>query len=94
LLSGYVTFSPEVSEVSVRIGVSFISVEQARMNLELEIPDGTVLEDTAMTTRKEWAEKLDRIKIEGASKGQRQTFYTGFFHTLQAECLFIYHRLI
>ncbi|OAX38346.1 glycoside hydrolase family 92 protein [Rhizopogon vinicolor AM-OR11-026] len=93
LLSGYATFSSEVSEVSVRIGVSFISIEQARMNLELEIPDGTTLEDTAMMTRKAWAEKLERIKIKGASKDQMQTFYTGFFHTLQAECLFIRYRL-
>ncbi|KAG2093308.1 glycoside hydrolase family 92 protein [Suillus discolor] len=84
LLSGYVSFSPEVVEVSVRIGVSFISVEQARKNLDTEIPDGNTLEDTATATRSSWAEKLELIKIKGASKDQLQTFYTAFFHTLQA----------
>ncbi|KAG1836241.1 glycoside hydrolase family 92 protein [Suillus subalutaceus] len=83
LLSGYATFSPEVVEVNVRIGVSFISVEQARKNLDMEIPDGNVLEDTATATRSAWAEKLELIKIKGASKDQLQTFYTAFFHTLQ-----------
>ncbi|KAH7902833.1 family 92 glycosyl hydrolase, partial [Hygrophoropsis aurantiaca] len=48
-----------------------------------EIPDGTSLEDTARTTRSAWAEKLDRIKLKGATKADKQTFYTGFFHTLQ-----------
>ncbi|KAG1837349.1 glycoside hydrolase family 92 protein [Suillus tomentosus] len=84
LLSGYVSFSPEVVEVSVRIGVSFISVEQARKNLDMEVPDGNTLEDTATATRSAWAEKLELIKIKGASKDQLQTFYTAFFHTLQA----------
>ncbi|KAG1733237.1 glycoside hydrolase family 92 protein [Suillus paluster] len=83
LLSGYATFSPEVVEVSVRIGVSFISIEQARKNLDMEIPDGNTLEDTAMMTRSAWAEKLDLIKIRGATKDQMQTFYTAFYHTLQ-----------
>jgi hypothetical protein len=91
LLSGYATFSPEVMEVSVRIGVSFISVEQARKNLDIEIPDGNMLEDTAASTRSAWAEKLELIKIKGASKDQLQTFYTAFFHTLQAD-FFSVHR--
>lgn len=85
------SFSPEVVEVSVRIGVSFISVEQARKNLDMEVPDGNTLEDTATATRSAWAEKLELIKINGASKDQLQTFYTAFFHTLQAVFLFVHH---
>ncbi|KAI1790667.1 glycoside hydrolase family 92 protein [Ganoderma leucocontextum] len=69
--------------VNVRVGVSFISVEQARANLDREIPDGTSLEDTAFRTRSQWAEKLDRVQIEGASQEQAEIFYTGIFHTLQ-----------
>ncbi|KZP18378.1 glycoside hydrolase family 92 protein [Athelia psychrophila] len=81
MLSGYATF--KATTVNVRVGVSFISVEQARRNLDSEIPDGTTLEDTARTTREAWANKLDLIQIEGASTDEMQTFYTGFFHTLQ-----------
>jgi putative alpha-1,2-mannosidase len=69
--------------VNVRVGVSFISVDQARKNLDAEVPDGTTLEETAQKTRTEWAEKLDRVQISGATTEEKQIFYTAFFHTLQ-----------
>lgn len=92
LLSGYVIFSNETRVVNVRVGVSFISIEQARANLDAEIPDGMELEHTAYQTRKAWADKLDLIQLEGASEANMTTFYTGFYHTLQVivcMCFFI-----
>lgn len=83
LLSGYARFSRSLTQVTARVGVSFISIDQARRNLGIEIPDGQSLEDTAKATRTSWADKLDRIKIQGAAKDQKQVFYTSFFHTLQ-----------
>jgi putative alpha-1,2-mannosidase len=83
MLSGYAAFAPERSQLDVRVAVSFISIDQARENLEKEIPDGQSLEQTARKTRAAWAEKLDRIKLVGATKDQKEIFYTGFFHTLQ-----------
>ncbi|KAI0693475.1 glycoside hydrolase family 92 protein [Cytidiella melzeri] len=82
-VSGYVRFQPSVRVVEVRIGVSFISVDQARANLDAEIPDGTTLTDTATGVRQAWVEKLDRIKIEGASDDAQKVFYTAVFHSLQ-----------
>ncbi|KAI0084207.1 glycoside hydrolase family 92 protein [Irpex rosettiformis] len=81
--SGYVRFADEVRIVEVRIGVSFISIEQARENLDSEIPDGTTLEQTAKNVRRAWAEKLDRIQLEGASDDNQTVFYTAVFHGLQ-----------
>ncbi|KAI0766209.1 glycoside hydrolase family 92 protein [Trametes elegans] len=83
LLSGFARFARETKKVDVRVGVSFISIEQARKNLEKEIPDGTTLEQTAEKTRAEWIEKLDRVKVEGASQEEKEIFYTAIFHTLQ-----------
>ncbi|KDQ28689.1 glycoside hydrolase family 92 protein [Pleurotus ostreatus PC15] len=85
LLSGFATFAPFTKVVDVRIGVSFISIEQARRNLDREIPDGETLEATARKTRSTvaWAEKLDRVQLEGATEKQKTIFYTGFFHSLQ-----------
>jgi hypothetical protein len=84
VLSAYVRFaSTPALTVNVRVGVSYISVEQARRNLDLEIPDGTSLEETASKTRGLWAEKLNRIQIQGATDDDLQVFYTAFFHTLQ-----------
>ena len=87
MLGGYAVFPRDTHTVDVRIGVSFISVEQARRNLDKEIPDGTTLEQTARTTRAAWAEKLDRVQIQGGSREQLETFYTALFHTLQV-CVF------
>ncbi|KAF7354596.1 Glycoside hydrolase family 92 protein [Mycena sanguinolenta] len=83
LLSGYARFSPGTRTVNVRVGVSFISVDQARRNLDAEIPDDVPLEETARRTRAAWAEKLDRITLEGASEADKEVFYTAFFHSLQ-----------
>ncbi|KAG5219976.1 glycoside hydrolase family protein [Salix suchowensis] len=81
--ASFATFDPNDTTINVRVGVSFISIEQARRNLDNEIPDGTALEDTAMTTRAAWAEKMDRIQLEGATEDEKVIFYTGFYHTLQ-----------
>ncbi|CDO69453.1 Glycoside Hydrolase Family 92 protein [Trametes cinnabarina] len=83
VLSGFARFAPGTKTVNVRVGVSFISIEQARRNVDKEIPDGTTIEETAEKTRAAWAEKLDRIKVEGASHEDAEVFYTGIFHTLQ-----------
>ena len=90
ILSGYVKFGPKTKIVNVRVGVSFISVDQARKNLDAEVPDGTSLEVTAKKTRTEWAEKLDRIQISGATEAETQVFYTAFFHTLQVRLSVLY----
>ncbi|KAJ7688299.1 family 92 glycosyl hydrolase, partial [Mycena rosella] len=83
LLSGYARFAEGTRAVSVRVGVSFISVNQARRNLDAEIPDGVQLEETARRTRTAWAEKLDRVMLEGATEEDKEVFYTAFFHSLQ-----------
>ncbi|KAJ6506363.1 glycoside hydrolase family 92 protein [Mycena vitilis] len=83
LLSGYARFAAGTHAVNVRVGVSFISVAQARRNLDAEIPDGVSLEETAQRTRTAWAEKLDRITLEGATEADKEVFYTAFFHALQ-----------
>lgn len=79
----YARFGDNVTSLDVRVAVSFISIQQARSNLNTEIPDGTTLEDTAKQTRAAWAEKLDRIHVTGATEDQKTTFYTAVFHTLQ-----------
>ncbi|KAF5364296.1 hypothetical protein D9756_001134 [Leucocoprinus leucothites] len=98
LLGAYAFFPPspaKLAVISARVGTSFISIDQARRNLELEIPDvipdmtdsyglmlGT-LENTAASVRKQWVEKLDAFKIEGATDAEKEVFYTAIARTLQ-----------
>ncbi|WP_020671821.1 GH92 family glycosyl hydrolase [Amycolatopsis nigrescens] len=82
-VGAYVRFPAGTGQVRVRIGTSFISVEQARENLRREIPAWRGFDSVAAGTRAAWSEKLDRVHIKGASKDQLANFYTGMFHALQ-----------
>ncbi|KAI0406901.1 family 92 glycosyl hydrolase [Xylaria palmicola] len=87
-LGAYVLFSQKATRVEVRTGISFVSIEQARKNLDIEMPDGTSFEDTVEQAKAAWLEKLGRITIEGVNNtdneyDQRTIWYTGLFHALQ-----------
>jgi predicted alpha-1,2-mannosidase len=64
--------------VTVRVGVSLISLEQAKRNL----PTGDLAQVEARA-RAEWERELGRIEIRGGSQAQRRTFYTAMYHALQ-----------
>ncbi|KAI0444113.1 glycoside hydrolase family 92 protein [Xylaria telfairii] len=87
-LGAYVGFSPNATRVEIRTGISFVSVEQARKNLDIEMPDGTTFEHTVGQVKEAWLEKLGRVTIEGVNgtdseHDQRTIWYTGLFHALQ-----------
>lgn len=84
----YVKFHPNTTRVEVRTGVSYVSVEQARKNLELQIPDSCSFEKTVQKVKQAWLEKLGRVTIDGVNETDsdhdpRQIWYTGLFHALQ-----------
>lgn len=82
-VAGYVRFPRGTVTVNVRIATSFISVDQARANLNRETPNGQSFDATAAKTRAAWADKLDRVHIDGATPEQLTTFYTAMHHALQ-----------
>ena len=87
-VSAYVGFaSNEDNQIQVKIGTSFISIDQARANLEREIPawdfDGMV-----SALKGIWNAKLGLIEIEGATDDQRTIFYTALYHALLYPRLF------
>lgn len=51
-------FSFKDTEVKSRVGVSFISTDQACRNVNNEIPDGTSLSKLRDDTRKEWEDRV------------------------------------
>ena len=77
----YVTFPVGTREVSVRVGTSFISIEQARENLRKEAP-GFDLEALAKQGAAEWNELLARVDIRGGAPEARRTFYTALTRAL------------
>lgn len=64
----------------MQIGVSLISLEQARANLAEEIGKKS-FEDVVAETKSSWQEYFSRIRIE-APEAVKTIFYTGLYHTL------------
>ncbi|SPO21972.1 uncharacterized protein UTRI_10066 [Ustilago trichophora] len=79
----FVRFPAATTKVRVRVGLSLISEEQARYNLDIEMPDGTSLEDVVDELVDAWRRKTDRIQITGGTDEQKRILYTGVFHASQ-----------
>lgn len=76
------TFDSDKSEqIEVNMGVSFVSIENARENLEKEITDRH-FDEIHAAARKAWNDDLSRILVEGGTEQQRNIFYTALYHTL------------
>ncbi len=81
-LGAYISFSTKNNEtVKVKIATSFISLEQARENLNKEIPDWD-FDKISQQTKTSWQKELEKIKIEGVTDNQKTIFYTAFYHCL------------
>lgn len=76
----YAEFRPGQT-VLVRVGTSFISVQQARENLRREIPDWN-FQAVQKTLRAQWNQKLSRLQIGGASSTEQSLLYTAIYHAL------------
>lgn len=74
------SFGPAEESLTVRIGLSLISVEQAKANLEKEIGNRNV-NATAALSRQAWKKEFDKIKID-AGNDIKTIFYTGLYHSL------------
>lgn len=80
----YVTFDTgRRRTVLVRVGVSFVSVADARANLVAE-SHGTGFGAVAARAERRWNQALGRIRVGGGSERNRRTFYTALYHALLA----------
>ena len=65
--------------VTARVGVSFVSVEDARANLAAENP-GRGFGTVANETERRWNSWLGRIRVSGGPPRLLDTFYTALYH--------------
>ncbi len=78
----WLTFAPRAGRlVRMKIGVSFISVEQARHNLDAEIP-GFDFEAVHAAAVAQWNRALGKVELKGETPQQAQIFYTALYHTM------------
>ncbi|HEY9282501.1 MAG TPA: GH92 family glycosyl hydrolase [Pyrinomonadaceae bacterium] len=70
-----------------RVGISAVSAEGARRNLEAEIYDWD-FERVRADADRAWNEELNKIVVAGGTEGQRRNFYTALYHAMLAPNLF------
>ncbi|MDR0506142.1 MAG: GH92 family glycosyl hydrolase [Dysgonamonadaceae bacterium] len=70
----------ESSILEIKIGFSFVSIDNARMNLEKEIGDKNFskIRDEAAAT---WETLLSKIKVSGGSEKQKGIFYSCLYRS-------------
>lgn len=78
----FVAFDTEENEVvEMQVGLSYTSIENARLNLETEASDIT-FDEVKSAASKKWNEMLDRIQVEDDNLENKTKFYTGLYHAL------------
>ena len=67
--------------VEVKVGISFVSTENALLNLETETKD-LDFDGVRQKTVDSWENHLSLIDIESADEDIKTTFYTNLYHTM------------
>jgi predicted alpha-1,2-mannosidase len=73
-------------QILFRTGISLVSTEQARRNLDTELPPGASdFASVVRHARQAWSKLLASIEVEGATAEQRTMFYTCLYRAYGAK---------
>ncbi|AZI23829.1 glycoside hydrolase family 92 protein [Pedobacter sp. G11] len=75
-------YAGNTQRVKARYGISFISVEQAKKNLQREIKDYN-LANVAELGKNIWNTTLGKIAIKGSDENAKTIFYTSLYRTYE-----------
>ena len=85
--TGVLTLSRPQEPLLVKVALSAVSVENAKLNLQAELP-GWNFAATAKAARKAWNDELSKISIKTDDDHVRRIFYTAMYHTMTAPSVF------
>lgn len=78
----YNTFSTEENEVVIlKSGISFVSMDGAKANLESEMPHWD-FDQVRKENEDLWRSTMNNISIKGGSEREKTIFYTALYHTM------------
>ncbi|MBE7170222.1 MAG: GH92 family glycosyl hydrolase [Williamsia sp.] len=81
-LGFYTEFATTANEqVLMKTGISFVSLEGAKKNLQAEIRDWD-FEKVHQEARALWNKALSKIGVQGGTNEQKTVFYTSLYHTM------------
>lgn len=76
-----VDFSDGTTPLEIKIGLSFVSTENARLNLEKEL-GGMKFDAVRAKASAEWEALLSKIKVSGGTERQKVLFYSCLYRSL------------
>ncbi len=82
-VGGYARFDQTLDTLRVKIGASFTSIDQARENLDAEIPDWNYNRVKSQTAAA-WNDMLNRLPLEHDSDAELTKYYTAMYHCFLA----------
>ncbi len=68
-------------KIHVRVASSFVSVDQAELNLKSELGNNS-FQQTMEASKKEWNRILGKVKVSGGTEEQLKTFYSCLYRTV------------
>ena len=77
------SFGKLKNSLLVKVGISAVSTDGAKTNLQTEIPHWD-FEKTKEETNEIWEKELRKIFVESKSKEQKEIFYTALYHSFLA----------
>jgi predicted alpha-1,2-mannosidase len=84
VLKAYVSFETNEGEVVyMKVGISAVSIDGARKNLEAEIP-GWDFDKVVAGTKAAWNKELGKIDIDSKDPVVMRTFYSALYHSMVA----------
>jgi predicted alpha-1,2-mannosidase len=78
----YLSLKKSDKPVLMKVGISYVSADQAKINIEKELNHWD-FDKVVADSRKEWNVHLGRIEIEGNTEKQQRRFYTDLWKSLQ-----------
>ena len=84
---GVFSFDDATKPLLVRVGISAVSVDNAKANLKAEIKDWN-FDRVAQEADAAWNDELGKIKVETPNLDDKTIFYTGLYHTMIAPSVF------
>jgi putative alpha-1,2-mannosidase len=67
--------------ITLKVAISYVSIEGARKNLEAELP-GWDFDKVRADAKASWNKELSKIEVSGGTDDQTTTFYTALYHTM------------
>jgi predicted alpha-1,2-mannosidase len=67
--------------VNLKVAISYVSIENARLNLATEQTDSDTLESVSQRAYQAWNDSLSKIRVRSENEDLLTTFYSALYHT-------------